>query len=399
MATVKAILWRHKKKKDGTSPIWLRVTKGGRCSYISIGYSIKEEDFSEKDSKVKSSFPNSIRLNNLIAKRISEIQSKAIELETEDKHTSLRQIKRKLSAPPKSDFISFGNSYIQKFNNQPQRGTFEKYKGKLCKLSTYLRNSRINFSDIDPAFLREYESHLKNIGNKPNTIHGDMRCIRAIYYAAIREGNAEQSKNPFFNFKLVFKKTKKERLSGEEMNRIRKLELSSNDKIWHARNIFLLSYNAMGMRFGDVAFLKWSNIHDDRLNYEMRKTGTNKSILLSNEAKTILDYYRGEKVKPDDYIFPFIKLNSKSFYNAKALANSRVNKLLKIIAEKAGILKRLTFHIARHSWAQTAKNHDMDLRVIQRGLGHESSRTTEIYLNDLDDNEVDIANLKILNEV
>lgn len=60
-------------------------------------------------------------------------------------------------------------------------------------------------------------------------------------------------------------------------------------------------------------------------------------------------------------------------------SNSSINQILKTAAAKAGIEKNVTSHMLRHSYATHLMNRGVDLRLIQELLGHQSSRTTEIY--------------------
>lgn len=81
MASFKIIL-RNEQKKDGTYPLTIRVTKDRKSTYIYLDYSIKDTDWDEAGQVVKKSHPNSARLNNYIAKKLSEARDAALELET-----------------------------------------------------------------------------------------------------------------------------------------------------------------------------------------------------------------------------------------------------------------------------------------------------------------------------
>lgn len=82
------------------------------------------------------------------------------------------------------------------------------------------------------------------------------------------------------------------------------------------------------------------------------------------------EYYRYEK--PRLYLFEGEKLGEK--YSAGSL-----QKVLKTSLLKAGIKKPVTLHWLRHSYATHLLESGTDLRYIQELLGHNSSKTTEIY--------------------
>jgi site-specific recombinase XerD len=69
-----------------------------------------------------------------------------------------------------------------------------------------------------------------------------------------------------------------------------------------------------------------------------------------------------------------------------------MNENLKIIAKDAGIEVHFTTYTIRHSWATIAKFMGVPTEVISEGLGHNSLRTTEIYLKSFTNHVLDEAN-------
>lgn len=61
--------------------------------------------------------------------------------------------------------------------------------------------------------------------------------------------------------------------------------------------------------------------------------------------------------------------------------------------------QQLTFYVARHSWASIARSMDIPLPIISEGMGHDSERTTQIYLKSLDFNRIDSINASIISAV
>lgn len=76
--------------------------------------------------------------------------------------------------------------------------------------------------------------------------------------------------------------------------------------------------------------------------------------------------------------------------------SKQVNRWLKKIGTMADIQIPFTMYVARHTWASLAKQKNIPLNVISDGLGHDSEKTTLIYLSTLDTSAVDDANSKIL---
>jgi len=66
-----------------------------------------------------------------------------------------------------------------------------------------------------------------------------------------------------------------------------------------------------------------------------------------------------------------------------------VNRDLKTIAALCNIKKNLTFHMARHTFADHLKQTSTSIHVIQDSLGHSDARTTQMYLTSLGDERLD----------
>jgi site-specific recombinase XerD len=127
-----------------------------------------------------------------------------------------------------------------------------------------------------------------------------------------------------------------------------------------------------GLRRSEVLELKITDIHSDRglIRVNDAKGKKDRYTLLSN---ALLDglrkYYR--QYRPNMYLFEGQKGGK---YSAES-----VSKILKQAGKKAGIIRTITPHMLRHSFATHLLEQGTDLRYIQELLGHASSKTTEIY--------------------
>jgi len=68
------------------------------------------------------------------------------------------------------------------------------------------------------------------------------------------------------------------------------------------------------------------------------------------------------------------------------------NKKLKRIGEMLNLNVPLTTYVSRHSWATIAKRSGIPTAIISEGLGHETERTTQIYLDSFENQILDDAN-------
>jgi len=247
-----------------------------------------------------------------------------------------------------------------------------------------------------------------------NTVYEHFKNFKASFNEAITEDVIGADKSPFNKFKVSQVDTHKESLSEIEIIRLKGLELEYGSPQWHAWNCFLFAFYCGGIRAGDLITMKWNNIEDDSLSYVMSKTRNGKlirkSVPLIPEAQKILHYYESPLNESNDFIFGMLdrslsKLigNDKKIksgfevkiFNQIASRNTILNKNLKKLALLSEITKPLTFHIARHSFAQYSIDRDMNPKILQSILGHEKFATTEAYISTLKNKKVEEAMLKV----
>ena len=99
------------------------------------------------------------------------------------------------------------------------------------------------------------------------------------------------------------------------------------------------------------------------------------------------------------YLLPIAKGEGTIAWRQYKNAYNRITKHLKKLGEMIGLSIPLTTYVARHSWASIAKSKNIALSTISEALGHDSEKTTQIYLSSLDTSAVDKANQLILNSI
>jgi integrase/recombinase XerD len=395
--TAKLLLRTNKMLPDGNNPIVLRITENGRVYEVSTKKSATPDQWDKKSQSVYDKHPNhksiNALLNNVKVKltfyfaSLNDGQSPRV--------SAIKDIVERLTGAvkiaPTRKLLEFFDDEIERLKSMDRLGYASVHVMTKSRLKKYMNEVDLAFDDIDLNFIRKFEDWMirKNIAITTRSI--DLRTFRTVWRNAIKEKQCKDTHYPFKDFafsKYNNPKTKKRAITQEQFKKIEGLELD-DDKLVNSRNYFLFSYYCRGLNFADLANLKWTNIIDGNLNYVRAKTKEQFDFKLHPEAKRILAFYKEMEGNSDDgYIFPILykrhgSVRSKRDRRQKIL--KRVNKDLKTISEKAEIQKNLTTYVARHTYATTLKAKGVSIEEIGKTLGHDSTKTTEIYLDEIGD--------------
>jgi integrase/recombinase XerD len=154
--------------------------------------------------------------------------------------------------------------------------------------------------------------------------------------------------------------------SKEEVRRI--ISSIKNEK----HRVMISLIYAGGLRVSELLNLKCTDIDGHRLVLHIHSAKGRKDRIVplgSNLIDSLRAYFK--RYRPKVYLF---EGKEGSRYSA-----SSCRMILKRALERNGILKRGSLHTLRHSYATHLLESGTDIRYIQKLLGHESSRTTEIY--------------------
>jgi integrase/recombinase XerD len=184
--------------------------------------------------------------------------------------------------------------------------------------------------------------------------------------------------NRFYSIERPFKKESLPKvISLEEVQNI----IKNTNNIKHKCIVSLL-YSA-GLRRNELLNLKLEDIDSKRMVITVKNGKGNKdrlTILSETVLNDLRTYYK--EWQPKVYLF--------ESPNGDKYSPASVIKIIKTAAKKAGIRKNITPHMLRHSFATHLLENGTDLRYIQVLLGHNSTRTTEVYT------QVAINNIKAI---
>jgi integrase len=166
--------------------------------------------------------------------------------------------------------------------------------------------------------------------------------------------------------------------------------------------MFKFSYLSCGPRISDIITLRWCDIDFEKkelCKIQVKTRGRN-IIPLTDEALKILEEWKGRH-----NVFVFGLLSDNFDLKDEVMLRTRrnsitksINNSLESISKKAQLEKKVTFHMARHSWAVSALEQGMSISMISSLLGHTSTAITEkVYAEFRQEAKVEaVRNLKLI---
>ena len=172
-----------------------------------------------------------------------------------------------------------------------------------------------------------------------------------------------------------------------ELNRLIESATGIDTKSLRDRAILELLFST-GLRVSELCALN-SDIDLSRDELSVRGKGDKvRVVFLSETAKNAIKAYLKARKDMGEALFVNIPMQIKTKDGAEAKNSKRIptrltprsiERMIKIYAAKAGITKKVTPHVLRHSFATDLLNNGADIRSVQQLLGHASIITTQIY--------------------
>jgi len=401
MATIKAVL-RKKPNSAGLFPLAIRLTKNRKSSFLFTGQYIDEKYWDGKSSRVKKSHPNSNRLNHLLATKLVEANDMLIESDSQDNPQSAKKIKKRIVGKTKLDFFQASEFFLSNLLKRKKFNQHYNQEKRLYIFRTFLGRKELSFTDLDVTLLKSFEAYLlyeREVA--PRTAINYLMLIRTIYNFARNEYYVDDRNYPFGKGKIQIKFPESEKI-GLNREEVQLLETADNLTLAqrHAVNTWLTSFYYAGVRVSDVLQLRWSDFIDRRIYYRMGKNKKLVSLANPEKVEAILNFYRLNKNGKDDLVFPYLKgvnLKDKKRLATRIKTITRnLNRRLEIVAEKLGIEKKLTMHIARHTFGNISGD-KIPIQMLQKLYRHSSITTTVNYQSNFMHKETDDALERVIN--
>ena len=250
------------------------------------------------------------------------------------------------------------------------------YQNDIDEFLEYLNREVLNFKDIEYSDLRFYLMYLKEEKNDNNSsIDRKLSALRGFYKYLANEGIVKSNV-----FSLVSGPKKEKKLPRYfEYNELEELfNVPDSETALGQRDLLLLELlYATGVRVGELTNIKIKDIDLSSKSILILGKGNKERIVTYGDyCEEILKRYLNDgyillNTKDSEYLF----LNK----NGGELTERGVRYILDQIIKQTSINKNISPHMIRHSFATHLLNEGCELTTVQKLLGHESIKATQIY--------------------
>ncbi len=270
-----------------------------------------------------------------------------------------------------SNFLEF-----IKEDKKLSENTLQSYRRDIVQFEDYLEENKVNYQKVTEEDMKQYFSHLQQIGKKTSTISRNIASIRSFYQFLVRNKKVKKDPTDKIQSPKVEKKAPSV-LTSSEIELL--LEQPKNIDLKGIRDKAMLEFAyATGMRVTEIISL---NIEDVNLKDGLVscKTGSKqRNIPLGSlSLKALADYIENSRpilIKDEKVTALFVNTNGKR------LTRQGFWKIVKYYKEQAHITKEITPHVLRHSFATHLLQNGADLKSIQTMLGHSDISSTQVYM-------------------
>ena len=362
--------------KEGKSPVMLRIFLGGEMTnFGTTKIFVKKSLWSNATSRLRGRTAEALSVNAALDAISTTLHGIYRKYES-DESLSLDLI-RTVYFGKNREFTSFLPVFDKFLEDIKQRvgktigaDSLQKYSVLRRHFAEFLmyKYSRkdIGLNEFTPAVVQDFHLYMSTVARCAyNTSVKKVKTLKTITIYAQKRGFLLH--DPFVNHHFHMEPVDRGFLTDEEILRVANKDLGIQ-RLELVRDIFIFSCFT-GLAYIDVSNLTPDHIvtMDDKqwIMTKRQKTSVETNVLLLDIPRAIIAKY-SHKTYRDGKLFPI-------------LTNQKTNSYLKEIADLCGIKKKLTFHLARHTFATMSLSKGVPIESVSKMLGHTNIRTTQIY--------------------
>ena len=259
-----------------------------------------------------------------------------------------------------------------KYNKNYSENTIDSYSEDIDEYLVYLNKECLDYHEIayqDIRFLLDYYRE-KDFSSR--SIRRKISALKGFYKYLVREGIINS--NPFIYVSLPKKETKLPKfLNYNEMIEIFDT-IDINDTLGLRNRLIMELLYATGVRVSELVNIKKNDIDINNKTIVVNGKGNKMRLVFFNDVcKRYLERYLNEVngVSKTDYLI----INKDGL----GITTRSIRLIIDKVIRNTSIIKNISPHIIRHTFATHLLNNGCDLLTVQELLGHSSISTTGIY--------------------
>lgn len=342
-----------KLNRQGLAPVALECRQGANKVYFSSKVLIGPGQWA-KGAVVN--HDNAEKLTVYLVRWKNEIEEIELDALLRGKHLTLYQLKEAVKTGLRSNATirEFSEAVISRSDRKKETKRSYQY---LCN-EIEKEYGRLTLDDITHDWIEKFRTKMRNQQLSDNTIKGRLKALRCLINEALKRNLITD--DPFKYITIGNMSARVGYLEADEVRRLERLNLKGKEA--KVRDLFLLSCYT-GLRWSDLSTLEEADISNGMLHKTMKKTSFDVHIpvdtLFWGKGQDIINRY------------PDIKALSH------VCCNTQANRILKDLAVKAVITKRIYMHLGRKTCSNMLNALGMSIQDISSILGHTKVEVTQ----------------------
>ena len=348
---------KHVATKTHQALVQLEITHQSKRKFVSTGIKLYIDQWG-KNSKVKN-HPQALLFNQQLSEQVACIYDFVHECQGRSVDFTFKRLDDFLNRNSRTTPSSFLDFMEARVAERPiQEDTRKHHRAILNALKDF--GGIKFFDDLNYLNIKHWDEYAKRRCNCQSSVYNYHKVLKIYIHEALNEQII--SIDPYQGIKLDRGQTSQRRfLTKEELDLV---ELMAIDDLClsRVRDLFVFCCYT-GLAYADLTKFDFNKavLSDGmyRIKDCRKKTGAVYNISLMNKPIAILRKYS---------------------FSLPIISNQKYNSYLKVLSALCGVKKRLTSHVARHTFATTiAMAHKVPIEVISKMLGHTNIRTTQLY--------------------
>jgi integrase len=378
-------LRKQKNFKGGSMAIYMRITVNGKRADMSAGRECDPAKWNGHAGRAIGTKEETRALNNYLDSLQTKIRNAHQTLIDTNQRVTTESLQNQFTG--KAEKSRYLMQLLREHNakvkaligNGFEENTLKGYNTTEKHLSGFLQKefgkTDMEINQLNHAFITGFEFYLKaecKISGVSAAKY--IKHLKKIVNHCL--ANNWLPTNPFINFKSTAKAKERTYLTQQELDAISNKKITI-ERLHQVRDIFVFCCYT-GLSYADIKKLKRSEVAigmdgDKWIFTSRQKTDTSSRIPLLPVALTILNSYKDHpQCENKGLLLP-------------VLSNQKMNAYLKEIGDLCVVVKHLTFHLARHTFATTVTlSNNVPIETVSKMLGHTNIKPTQHYAKILD---------------